>query len=63
MPDEFLYMNMLKKALNQNLVLFTYKEKIQSLEQFSLLQLLQAFPKNFEFDKIVHQSQTTVKNQ
>ena len=56
-------MNMLKKALNQNLVLFTHKEKIQSLEQFSPLQLLQAFPKNFEFNKIVYQSQTTVKNQ
>lgn len=56
------FMNMLKKALNQNLVLFTHKEKIQSLEQFSQLQLLQAFPKNFEFNKIIHQSQTTVKN-
>ena len=46
----------LERSLEMDFVLFAKKEKIQSIESFSELQLLGKFPENFEFNKILHQS-------
>ena len=46
----------LDKHVQENAVLYADKEKIQSLEQFSQLQLLQAYSFCFGSNKIIHQS-------
>lgn len=48
--------NFLGKHVQENAVLYADKEKIQSLEQFSQLQLLQAYSFCFGSNKIIHQS-------
>lgn len=48
--------NFLDKHVQENAVLYADKEKIQSLEQFSQLQLLQAYSFCFGSNKIIHQS-------
>ena len=48
--------NFLGKHVQENAVLYADKEKIQSLEQFSQLQLPQAYSFCFGSNKIIHQS-------
>ena len=48
--------NFLDKHVQENAVLYADKEKVQSLEQFSQLQLLQAYSFCFGSNKIIHQS-------
>ena len=48
--------NFLDKHVQENAVLYADKEKVQRLEQFSQLQLLQAYSFCFGSNKIIHQS-------
>lgn len=52
--------NLIVRAVNTNNILYTNKEKIQSLGQCAQLQLLRAFHSGFEFNRIVHQSRVSV---
>ena len=55
-------MNFLKNNIEENRILFVEKNKIQNLELFSKLQLFEAFPNNFEFNEILHQTINTVNS-
>lgn len=55
-------MNFLKNNIEENRILFVEKNKIQNLELFYKLQLFEAFPNNFEFNEILHQTINTVNS-
>lgn len=56
------FANFLKNNIEENRILFAQKNKIQNLELFSKLQLFKAFPNGFEFNKILHQTISTVNS-
>ena len=56
------FANFLKNNIEENQILFAQKNKIQNLELFSKLQLFKAFPNGFEFNKILHQTISTVNS-